>query len=365
MRRAAPRTASPASPSSSAAAPPSTPSRAPPPPACCGRSTATPTTSCRSASPRTAAGCSSPTTPSGCELGARPQCPRSTAAAAGRARARSSTTDRALTVLEAGQPPRELGEVDVVFPLLHGPFGEDGTIQGLLELADVRYVGSGVLASAVGMDKHYMKVVLRRRTGCRSARTPSSPTAQWRRDPAAAMERRGIARLPGVRQAGPGRVEHGHHQGRRARPTSTAAIEAAREHDPKVGRRGRRSSAARSSAPCSRARRHRAAAHQRGRRDRGRRGGHEFYDFEAKYLAEERRRAELPGRRARRRSPTEVRRLAAAAFEALGCEGLARVDCFYTATATCSSTRSTRCPGSRRTRCTRGCGPPPGWTTPS
>ena len=47
---------------------------------------------------------------------------------------RLSTTERALTVLEAGQPPRELGEVDVVFPLLHGPFGEDGTLQGMLEL---------------------------------------------------------------------------------------------------------------------------------------------------------------------------------------------------------------------------------------
>ena len=47
-----------------------------------------------------------------------------------------------------------------MFPLLHGPFGEDGTVQGLLELADVPYVGSGVLASAVGMDKQYMKMVL-------------------------------------------------------------------------------------------------------------------------------------------------------------------------------------------------------------
>ena len=55
--------------------------------------------------------------------------------------------------------PRTLGEVDVVFPLLHGPWGEDGTIQGLLEMAGVRYVGAGVLASAVGMDKHYMKIV--------------------------------------------------------------------------------------------------------------------------------------------------------------------------------------------------------------
>ena len=49
--------------------------------------------------------------------------------------------------------------LDVIFPMLHGPYGEDGTIQGLLELANVPYVGAGVLASAVGMDKAIMKVV--------------------------------------------------------------------------------------------------------------------------------------------------------------------------------------------------------------
>ncbi|MCF2707118.1 D-alanine--D-alanine ligase [Arcanobacterium haemolyticum] len=54
----------------------------------------------------------------------------------------------------------QLGEIDVAFPLLHGPFGEDGTIQGMLEMAGIPYVGSGVFASAAGMDKHYMKVVL-------------------------------------------------------------------------------------------------------------------------------------------------------------------------------------------------------------
>ena len=64
-----------------------------------------------------------------------------------------------LVVAPAAQVPQSLGNVDVVLPLLHGPFGEDGTIQGLLEMADVRYVGAGVLASAVGMDKHFMKVV--------------------------------------------------------------------------------------------------------------------------------------------------------------------------------------------------------------
>src|SRR3954468_16956848 len=65
-----------------------------------------------------------------------------------------------LVVTEPSEPPRTLGEVDVVFPLLHGPWGEDGTIQGMFEMAGVRYVGAGVLASAVSMDKAYMKVVL-------------------------------------------------------------------------------------------------------------------------------------------------------------------------------------------------------------
>ena len=55
--------------------------------------------------------------------------------------------------------PAALGSVDVVFPVLHGPYGEDGTIQGLLELAGIPYVGSGVLASAVGMDKLTMKKI--------------------------------------------------------------------------------------------------------------------------------------------------------------------------------------------------------------
>jgi D-alanine-D-alanine ligase len=57
--------------------------------------------------------------------------------------------------------PTTLAEVDVVFPVLHGPFGEDGTVQGLLELADVPYVGAGVTASALCMDKDLFKAVLR------------------------------------------------------------------------------------------------------------------------------------------------------------------------------------------------------------
>ena len=72
----------------------------------------------------------------------------------------NDTAASELVVQEPASVPRTLGEVDVVFPLLHGPWGEDGTIQGLLEMASVRYVGAGVLSSAVGMDKHYMKIVL-------------------------------------------------------------------------------------------------------------------------------------------------------------------------------------------------------------
>jgi len=65
---------------------------------------------------------------------------------------------RALIALDGSSASVPL---DVVFPVLHGPFGEDGTVQGLLELADIPYVGAGVLASAVGMDKGAMKTAFR------------------------------------------------------------------------------------------------------------------------------------------------------------------------------------------------------------
>jgi D-alanine-D-alanine ligase len=66
-----------------------------------------------------------------------------------------------LPVPSSGSPPETLGEVDVVLPILHGPFGEDGTVQGLLELAGVPYVGAGVTASALCMDKDLFKSVCR------------------------------------------------------------------------------------------------------------------------------------------------------------------------------------------------------------
>jgi D-alanine-D-alanine ligase len=75
--------------------------------------------------------------------------------------ASSQSTAESLPVLAESTPAAVLDEVDVVLPILHGPFGEDGTVQGLLELAGVAYVGPGVLASALCMDKDVFKQVMR------------------------------------------------------------------------------------------------------------------------------------------------------------------------------------------------------------
>lgn len=236
-----------------------------------------------------------------------------------------STTERSLRVLEPGAPPRALGEVDVVFPLLHGPFGEDGTIQGLLELADIRYVGSGVLASAVMMDKHYMKVIFA------GHGLPIGPYVvitdrDWQRDPAASMD--AVASLGFPVFVKPARAGSSMGITKVSGPQDlAAAIEFARGHDPKVvveaGIRGREIECGvlegRDGGPPRASELGEIQVVQ----------GHDFYDFEAKYLAESDVElscpAKLPGHVA-----DEVRRIAVAAFEAAGCEGLARVDCFYT-----------------------------------
>jgi D-alanine-D-alanine ligase len=74
-----------------------------------------------------------------------------------------ATGTETLPVVADSSPARVLGDVDVVLPILHGPFGEDGTVQGLLELAGVPYVGAGVVGSALCMDKDLFKAVLRDR----------------------------------------------------------------------------------------------------------------------------------------------------------------------------------------------------------
>jgi D-alanine-D-alanine ligase len=84
---------------------------------------------------------------------------------------------------------RETGfpQVDVVFPVLHGPYGEDGTVQGLLELADIPYVGAGVLGSALGMDKIAMKGVFKS-YGLPVVEHVAFKRKDWEQDPEAVME---------------------------------------------------------------------------------------------------------------------------------------------------------------------------------
>ena len=96
----------------------------------------------------------------------------------------SSAVSRALLPSVAGA--RHSDAVDVVFPVLHGPMGEDGTVQGLFELADVPYVGAGVMASAVGMDKAVMKDVFRVH-GLPVALHLVFLRREWERDPTAVM----------------------------------------------------------------------------------------------------------------------------------------------------------------------------------
>jgi D-alanine-D-alanine ligase len=75
----------------------------------------------------------------------------------------TQSTPETLPVIADAAPAAVLGTIDVVLPILHGPFGEDGTVQGLLELAGIPYVGAGVAASALCMDKDLFKAVLRDR----------------------------------------------------------------------------------------------------------------------------------------------------------------------------------------------------------
>jgi len=232
-----------------------------------------------------------------------------------------------LVVQRPGQVPETLGEVDVVFPLLHGPFGEDGTVQGLLEMAGVKYVGAGVLASAVGMDKHYMKVVLQ------AQGLPVLPYAvitarDWETDRAACLESVDSLGYPvfvkpcrGGSSIGISKV--------RLHEELVDAVEEARRWDPKVIVEASAGEGARevecgvlqgfgTNSPD-------ASVVAEITVD----PGHEFYDFEAKYLPGDTG-IDVPAKLSDQLTE-KVQDLSIRAFEALSCEGLARVDFFVLA----------------------------------
>ncbi len=234
----------------------------------------------------------------------------------------------AITATAPGQVPHLLSEVDVVMPVLHGPFGEDGTIQGLLEMAGIRYVGSGVLASAVSMDKAYMKMIFK------ASGLPVGPYVvvherDWpASDPEGKRVQDAIAELGWPLFVKPARGGSSIGTAKAADPEQLAsAIANARRYDPKVlveaaieGREiecsvleGDDGDAPDTSLP-------------------GQlliEGGEEFWDFEAKYLDTASRMA-IPAPIPQAHSQ-EIRRLAAEAFTAVSAEGFARVDFFYTA----------------------------------
>ncbi|MDT0327833.1 D-alanine--D-alanine ligase family protein [Nocardiopsis lambiniae] len=231
-----------------------------------------------------------------------------------------------LMIVDPGEGPARLSEVDVVLPLLHGPFGEDGTIQGLFEMMGVRYAGAGVFSSAAAMDKVFMKAILTG-NGIPTSDYVAVTDRAWRTERKKVLD--DIAELGETVFVKPARAGSsvGISKVRDSSDTDAviAAVEAAREHDPKVlveaqviGREiecgvleAEDGGIPDVSFP--------AEVHVA--------EGFDFYDFEAKYLS-------TSGLTIPAEIPEEVtarlRALAAEVFEAMGCEGLARVDFFYT-----------------------------------
>lgn len=221
-----------------------------------------------------------------------------------------------------------LGPVDVVFPLLHGPWGEDGTLQGMFESLGLPYVGCGVLASAVGMDKHFMKVAFQA-AGLEVGPWETITARDWARDPEAALARAGALAYPLFVK--PARAGSSFGITRVTEPAGLrAAVEEARRFDPKVvveagivGREiecavldGHGAAAPRASLPGEI-----VVAHDEGET--------QFYDFESKYQDTGTTQlscpAELPEEEIER-----LRALAIRAFEAVDGSGLGRCDFFFT-----------------------------------
>ena len=236
-----------------------------------------------------------------------------------------SALSREVKVTDA-EGTRSLGEVDVVFPILHGRFGEDGTVQGFLELLDLPYVGAGLLMSAIGMDKHTTKSILK------SAGVPVVPWVTvtrrglernrelWERriralglpvfvKPARAGSSVGVSKVSEWSELG-GALETAFAEDRTVlveqavtgREVECGVLQGRNGAEPRVSVAGEIVIS-----------------------------GRDFYDFEAKYLGASG--VELvcpaplqPGELA------EMQRIAARAFEAVGGEGLSRVDFFFTGT---------------------------------
>ena len=211
-------------------------------------------------------------------------------------------------------------EIDVVFPMMHGPYGEDGSIQGFLEMAGVPYVGAGVLGSALGMDKAVQKVLFRA-AGIPVAEHETVHEREWEEDPegvegraaalgyplfakpAALGSSVGITKVHEPSALRPA-LEEAFRYGTKA--LLERSIEGAREIELAVlGNDDPVASIAGEIVP----------------------RGHEFYDYEAKYLDEHGAELIVPAN-IPPETLEEAQRMAVAAFRAIDCEGMARVDFF-------------------------------------
>jgi len=213
-------------------------------------------------------------------------------------------------------------EIDVVFPVMHGPYGEDGSVQGFLEMAGVPYVGSGVLGSAVGMDKAVQKVLFLD-AGIPVVQSEVVHERVWEEDPEGVEARAehlgyplfakpaslgssvGITKVHAAEELR-GALEEAFRYGRKA--LLERAVEEGREIECAVlGNDDPVASVAGEIVP----------------------RGHEFYDYEAKYLDERGAElivpADIPAE-----TLEEVQRLAVTAFRAIDAAGMARVDFFLT-----------------------------------
>ena len=220
---------------------------------------------------------------------------------------------------------KSLGVIDVVMPLLHGPYGEDGTMQGFLELVGVPYVGNGVLGSAAAMDKEFSKALFKA-AGIPSPDYAVVTKSDMLNNPESALARiKDLGKLPFfVKPARSGssvgitKVS--------SLAEIPAALEQAFKHDDKlvieVGVAGREIECGVLDALDGGALRVSVAGEITVR-------GREFYDFEAKYVDSDAATLICPAD-ITSEELAKMQQMARKAFKALGCKGLARVDFFLT-----------------------------------
>ena len=212
--------------------------------------------------------------------------------------------------------------IDIAFPVLHGPYGEDGTIQGLLEMTDIPYVGSGVLASAVAMDKSFAKPIFASH-GIKVAAGFIARASEWKKDKAAIQKAADQLGYPVFVKPARGGSSRGTTKVKSSAEFA-AALDEAHRFDPKALVEQEIRGFEIECAVLEIDGHPKASLVGQIKID----AKYEFYDFEAKYL-DGATTIELPAP-IDQKIADDIRAKAVEAFISLGCSGLARVDFFLT-----------------------------------